>query len=112
MINDAEFTDIVRTFLEDGADRMPDRVYRAAMDVVPTTVRRRSPWWTVRTPTGVRLALGVAALLLVTLVGLPALIGGPSPTPTPSPSPTSTPVPEPSVIPLGGGDLHDYGAGT
>ena len=44
MSTDRETTRIVRSWLEEGATALPDRVLDAVLDQVPTT-RQRRPWW-------------------------------------------------------------------
>ena len=103
MTTDTELTAALRAFLEEGADRMPDRVYRGAMDQVPAARRRR----TVDVPSALRWAAplvraGAAAALAVVIVVVGASFlsnGGqdrldgsdaesPTPTPTLTPAPT------------------------
>ena len=44
MSTDRETTRIVRSWLEEGVTRLPDRVLDAVLDQVPATPQRRS-WW-------------------------------------------------------------------
>lgn len=126
MISDQELTGIVRTFLEDGADGMPDRVYRAAMDAVPGTRRRGTwnwPWHDVvrPLPSLLRGGLVAAMLLVVAAAGFTLLsVGGGiglRPTPAPSagasaiPSGTPTATPTPTSLPSGG-PVASMAAGT
>jgi hypothetical protein len=101
MSTDRDVTRIVRSWLEDGATALPDRVLDNVLDQLPATPQRRS-WWPARRfgdmTTLTRLALAAAAVLVVAVVGFNFLpggggIGGSGPTPSPSPSPTPTPSP-------------------
>jgi hypothetical protein len=94
MSTDRETTRVVRSWLEEGVTRLPDRVLDEVLDQVPATPQRRSGWSAWRSfhmNTYAKLAAGVAALALVAVVGYQLLpghggIGGP-PTIAPSPSP-------------------------
>jgi hypothetical protein len=110
MIAEEELTQLVRTFLETGADEMPERVYRAAFDVVPTT-RQRRVWWSRRElrslPVILRVAPAASLLVVVVLSGIAIMTTGgvgtqtaPAPTFTPTASPSATPTP--STAPSGG----------
>jgi len=93
MSTDRETTRIVRSWLDEGATRLPDRVLDAVLDQVPTTRQRRS-WWPARRISDMnKLALtaaAAAAVLVVAVVGyklLPGLgFGGPGAVPSPSPA--------------------------
>jgi hypothetical protein len=105
MTSDPEVTRIVRSWLSEGADRLPDHVLDAVLDRVPATPQRRSlrPAW--RLPTmfnAVRLMAVTGTVVAVTLFAVlvwgprSSGIGGPSetaPPPTPAVSATSTPAP-------------------
>lgn len=110
MTSDPEFTRTLHAFLEDGVDRMPERVYRGAMDVVPRTRQRRTSWFPLG-PTAfmpvVRVGAFVAVIALVALGGISFFGNGRGVgtiTPTPSPSPTVSPKPTlaPRSLPTGG----------
>jgi hypothetical protein len=106
MTTDSELTRSLRAFLEEGADRMPERVYQAAMDVVPTTSRRRS-WRSPleRRPVAMLLRVAAVVALVVGLGGISLLpnLGGVGTTPTPTPTATPTPsAPTPTPMPSGG----------
>jgi hypothetical protein len=115
MITDPELSKVVRSFLEDGVDRMPDRVYTRAMDAIPAAHRKRGPWWRRRVTFVAsfgRLA-AVAALAVVLVLGSFSLLtlgGGvglspttpPRPTDSPSPSPVVSTPPSGATIPTGG----------
>jgi len=84
---------IVRSWLDEGVNVVPERVLDAVLDRVPATPQRRVSWLARRTPTlntYSRLGLVAAAVLAVVIVGI-GLFGkslnvGPAPSPTPSPS--------------------------
>jgi hypothetical protein len=93
-----DVTRIVRSWLEEGATALPDRVLDAVLDQVPATSQRR-PWWPVRTfremNQALKLAIVAAAVMVVALVGINLMpgsgsVGGPAPSLSPSPSPTLT----------------------
>jgi hypothetical protein len=130
MTTDQDLTQGVRAFLQNGADRMPERVYERVMDVVPATRRQRS--WSsplARPPAAafVRFA-PAAALILAVALGAASLISnggrvgiGPAPTASPTAAPTTTPPQsaEPSLGPAPSGGPVDgipadtiLGAGT
>jgi hypothetical protein len=97
MSTDRDVTRIVRSWLEDGATALPDRVLDTVLDQLPATSQRRAWWpaWRFREMnSALRLAIAAAAVVVVAIVGI-NLVGvpGPSPTPSPSPSPTSSPMP-------------------
>jgi hypothetical protein len=78
METDRDTTRIVRSWLEEGRTTLPDRVLDAVLDRVPATPQRR-PWWPVwRTPpmnTSAKLAIGMAAVAVVAVVGIGVLSG-------------------------------------
>jgi len=95
MSADRETTRVVRSWLDEGVTRLPDRVLDAVLDQVPTTPQRRHLWsaWRLdQMNTYAKLIVGVAAVLIVAFVGyqfLPSNGGfGGQPTPQPSPTPT------------------------
>ena len=95
MSTDRETTRVVRSWLEEGVTRLPDRVLDSVLDQVPATPQRRSGWsaWrSYRMQTYAKLAAVAAAFVLVAVVGYQLLprnggVGG-QPTVAPSPSPT------------------------
>jgi len=103
MSTDRDTTRIVRSWLEEGATALPDRVLDAVLDQVPTTSQRR-PWWPARRfremNMSLKLAIAAAAVVVVALVGIALLprdggfVAGPGP--SPAPTPTQTPAPTPS----------------
>jgi hypothetical protein len=100
-MTDPETTRVVRSWLEEGAIRMPDRVLDSVLDQLPTTPQRRSwrsAWRSPRMPSIIKAVVPLAAVILVVFVGFQLLpssggIGGPAATPSPTPSPTATPAP-------------------
>ena len=100
MSTDRDVTRIVRSWLEEGATALPDRVLDAVLDQVPTTSQRRS-WGPARRfrdmNNPLKLAIAAAAIAVVAVAGINLLprqggIGGPGPSPTAVPSPTPSPV--------------------
>ena len=95
MSTDRETTRVVRSWLDEGVTKLPDRVLDAVLDQVPATPQRRSGWsaWrSYRMNTYLKLAAAVAAVLVVAVVGYQLLPGrggfGGQPTLPPSPSPS------------------------
>jgi hypothetical protein len=118
---DRETTRAVRSWLDEGITRLPDRVLDAVLDQVPATPQRRRPWWPARRSiqmnTFAKLAGAAAALLVVAVVGyqlLPATSQGPGPTvtPVPTPTPTAQPAPSPTAAAFPNGPIGPgtYGA--
>ncbi len=97
MRTDPEVTTIVRSWLSEGVDRMPERVLDAVLDEVPSTPQRRHTWpaWRFSTmSTPARLGVAAAAIAVVAVAGyalLPrnASVGVPGPTASPT-APTAT----------------------
>ncbi len=97
MSTDRDTTRIVRSWLEEGATALPDRVLDAVLDQLPATSQRRSRWPARRFQemnTPLRIAIAAAAVVVVAVVGFNLQpreggIGrpGPSPTPTAASSP-------------------------
>jgi hypothetical protein len=114
MRTEPEVTRIVRSWLVDGVDRLPDRVLDSVLEAVPATPQRRS-WWSAwrrtQMPNFAKLLGGVAAIVLVAVLGWRLLpsnggIGGATPTAAPTPSPTATPSPTPVPSLNGQGTLQ------
>ncbi len=109
MSTDRDVTRIVRSWLEDGATALPDRVLDNVLDQIPATPQRRALWPARRfvdMNTFTRFALAAAALVVVAVIGVSFLpggggIGGFGPTPSASPSPTATPTASPAALPDG-----------
>jgi hypothetical protein len=84
-------TRIVRSWLEEGADALPDRVLDAVEGQLPGTPQRRAGWLArmFRVPNGnlVRFGFAAVAVIAATIVGMtlfPGTVGGPRTTPTPT----------------------------
>ena len=95
MSADRETTRIVRSWLDEGVTKLPDRVLDAVLDQVPATPQRRSGWsaWrSYRMNTYAKIAAAAAAVVVVAAVAYqflppPGGIGGPGRTVAPSPTP-------------------------
>jgi hypothetical protein len=107
MSTDRDVTRIVRSWLEEGATALPDRVLDAVLDQVPATSQRRS-WWPARRFSEMNSALKVAmaalAVVAVAIVGTNLLqrsggVGGTGPSPTANPTQTPAPTPSPVASP-------------
>ena len=118
MSTDRETTLAVRSWLEAGVTRLPDRVLDAVLDQVPTTPQRRSGWSAWRTSSMsmyAKLAAAAAAVLVVAVVGYQLLPGQSGPgAPSAVPSPTATPAPTliPSLPTQGSIDPGTYRMGV
>ncbi len=103
MSNERELTRIVRSWLREDGQENADRVLYAVLDQLETTPQRRAGMGVVA-----RLAIAVAAVLVLAVTGVSVLNFGavvgtsPSPTRSASPSPSPTPLPSPSPSPGGG----------
>jgi hypothetical protein len=105
MSADRDTTRIVRSWLDEGATTLPDRVLDAVLDQVPATPQRRALWPVRRFPpmnNTMKIALA-AAVVVVAVIGIGVLLprdgfGGPGaqPTASPLPSPTASPAAVPS----------------
>jgi hypothetical protein len=91
---------VVRSWLDEGVDRLPDRVMDGVLEQLPATPQRRRRWPTwlsfspaVPAPAAVALTVVLAVVLGGALVGLvgPRLGWAPGPRPTPTPQPTELP---------------------
>ncbi len=113
MSSDRDVTRIVRSWLEEGATALPDRVLDAVLDQIPATSQRRPLWPTRRFQemnNALKLAIAAAAVVVVAVVGVNLLprqggIGGPGPSQTPRPSPSPTASPAPTASPTPGGSF-------
>ena len=93
MSTERETTRVVRSWLDEGVTKLPDRVLDAVLDRVPATPQRRS-WWPAwrsnRMNTYAKLIAAVAAVLVVAVIGYQFLpgrdpgSGGPSVAPSPT----------------------------
>jgi hypothetical protein len=117
MTTDPDVTRAVRSWLDEDADRLPEWVLDAVLEMVPATPQRR-PWWPPRRlidmTSKVQIAAGVAAIVLVAVVGLQLLpaaggTGGPTATATPAPTATPTASPSPSIAAVAVGRPLDPG---
>ena len=106
MSSDRELTRIVRSWLEEGVNVVPDRVLDDVLDRVPVTSQRRPLWraWRKRLMNRtMQLAVAGAAAVLVAVFALgvyfnrPAV--GPAMTSTPGQSATAA-VPTPATSPV------------
>jgi hypothetical protein len=109
---DRDTTRVVRSWLDQGADRIPDRVLDAVEAQLHATPQRRAGWLARRFPnmnnTTVRYGLAAIAVVVIALLGVQLLpgndnVGGPGPTPPPTPTvqPTPTTEPRPAFPELG-----------
>jgi hypothetical protein len=106
MSTDREVTGIVRSWLEEGATSLPERVLDDVLAQVPTTPQRRASWpaWRFHSMSPFRIALVAAAIGALALVSIDVLprspdIGGaagPSASPSPSPAPLGADGPLPA----------------
>ena len=102
MTAERDVTRIVRSWLEDGVTRLPDRVLDRVLDELPATSQRRAWWPARRFPqmnTSIRIAIAAAAVVVLALIGVNLVprtvgVGGP-------PAPTSSPTPVPTLPPSG-----------
>ena len=97
MSNERDVNRIVRSWLEDGANVLPDRVLDAVLDQLPATPQRGAGWLARRfslVNSTMRLAAMAAVVLLAVVVTFAVLnrggTGGPTPTATPIPTPAPT----------------------
>ena len=102
---------VIKAFLTEGIDELPDRSY----DAVRTAIGQRrqwaviGPWKESQILTATRLALIAAAIVVVAVVAirfLPATNIGPAPRPSPTPSPS------PLSLPITGNGPSPIAAGT
>jgi len=100
MTAERDVTRIVRSWLEGGVTRLPDRVLDRVLDELPATSQRRAWWPARRFPqmnTSIRIAMAAAAVVVLALIGgnlVPRTVGvggPPAPTPSPTPAPTLPP---------------------
>ena len=73
MSTDRDVTRIVRSWLEDGATALPDRVLDNVLDQLPTTSQRRA-WWPARRlremNSALKFAIAATAVVVVAIVGI------------------------------------------
>ena len=104
MSSDLDTTRIVRSWLRTDEHERADRVLENVLGLLDATPQRRA-WWPARRFADMnsfaKLAIALAAVVVVAVVGFNLLPRGPSVggqvvDPSPSPSPTATPSPSPS----------------
>ncbi len=106
MSTDRDVTRIVRSWLEEGATSLPDRVLDGVLDQLPATPQRRAWWpaWRLSEMNNfAKLAIAAAAVVVIAIVGINLLprsggVAGPGPTPTPAPSASPAPIASPAVL--------------
>jgi hypothetical protein len=113
MSPDRDVTRIVRSWLEEGATALPDRVLDTVLDQLPATSQRRARWPARRfgeMNTFARFAVAATAVVAVAVVGVNLLprqgvIGGPRQSASPSPTPSPVELPDGS---LGAGTTYSF----
>ncbi|HEX5039017.1 MAG TPA: hypothetical protein VFW95_02645 [Candidatus Limnocylindria bacterium] len=108
MTTDRGTTRAVRSWLEEGVDRLPDRVLDAVLDQLPATHQRGRAWWTPRKLdrlSGMTLVIASAAIVVAVLLGLDLIsrqnVGNSEPDATPATSAASLPRMEGSELDAG-----------
>jgi hypothetical protein len=104
---DRDVTRVVRSWLDEGAAALPDRVLDTVLDQLPTIPQRRSWWAAWRRPdmnNSIRIGLAAAAVVVIALIGYQLLtgpnVGGPAPVETPSVAPSDAPAETPTAEPV------------
>jgi hypothetical protein len=99
---------LIRAYLEDGPDQLPDRSYDVVRSDIDRTRQRVviGPWREPRMSNLARWVMVAAAVVVIAVVGYNLLpsntqVGGPGPGPTSSPSPSPSPT-SVAVLPSGG----------
>jgi hypothetical protein len=91
-----DITSVVRSWLDEGATRVPERVLDAVLDLVPSTPQRRHSWLARRMPAltnPMRVAIVAAAVVVASVTAIRLLPGSGGPgSVTPTPSPTAPPI--------------------
>lgn len=100
---------LIRAFLAEGQDELPDQVYDAVRDRIEQTNQRVviGPWRTPFMNKFVAIGLGAAAVVVALfigaqLVGQPAVVGPPTEAPSPTQASAATPEPTPRAFPRAG----------
>jgi hypothetical protein len=99
---------LIRAFLDDGPEELPDRSYDAVRSAIDRTRQRAviGPWKEPRMSNLARIAMLAAAVVVIAVVGYNLIpgnkgVGGIGPVPTatatPVPTPTAPPVPLPTT---------------
>jgi hypothetical protein len=116
MSAERDATRIVRSWLEEGVNVLPDRVLDAVLDQLPATPQRRAGWLAWRHPfmsTTARIVAAAAAIVVLVLVGYQFVfrsnVGGPNTSPTPSPNTQPTVAVTPSPTPVAARQLPQAG---
>ena len=94
MSADRDVTRIVRSWLHEDAYENADRILNLVLDEIDTTPQRSPSWLARRFPpmnSTMRIALAVAAVAAIAVVGVSLLLPGNIGNPTESPSPTAIP---------------------
>ena len=93
---------LIRAFLHEGLDELPDPVYDAVRDRIEQTRQRAviGPWRTSNVNRYLQIGLAAAAVVVIAVVAFNLLPGSPAPggEPSATPEPTATPEPSPSPI--------------
>ena len=99
---------IVRSWLEEGATALPDRVLDQVLDQLPATHQRRATWPARRLSTmnsAMKMAIAAAAVVVFAIAGISLLpgvgIGPGAATPSPSASPSAAPLPSVGALKAG-----------
>jgi hypothetical protein len=120
MSTDRDTTRLVRSWLEEGVTRLPDRVLDSVLDQVPATRQRRRLWsWPrIAKPPSLAPLAAAATIAVVMLIGF-ALVFGPGGPATPEPSPTTGPTAQSSptepietMLPAGTYSLEGFPVGV
>lgn len=96
---------LIRAFLDEGRDELPDRAYDTVRARIDHTRQRviLGPWREEQVQRYATFAIAAAAIVLIAVIGLQFLPGsggiGGQPTPTPTTAPTPTAMPTASPIP-------------
>ena len=94
---------LIKAFLEEGLDELPERSFDAVRTAIDQTRQWAviGPWKEPQIMNATRLALAAAAIVVVAVIAikfLPTTNIGPAPTPTPTASPSPTPMPTPRPL--------------
>ena len=100
---------LIRAFLHEGPEQLPDRSYDAVRSQIDRTRQRVviGPWEEPRMSNIARVAIAAAAVVVMAVVGYNLIpgnrgIGGIGPAPTASPTPVPTPTATPVALPTSG----------